>query len=598
MFFKILNILFLFFTLSISTDNSYIGRTIIGNRSYIPANWYKLERINSNDKMNFIIALKQHNIDYIEDILINISNPKNPQYGEYKTRNEILDIIVPDIKYSESILDWIHTNNNNFDCINGFDYIKCNSNVKNVEKLFLTNIYSFYNNYTNKIINIASSYSVPSYLNNYIHFILGLADIPFYNNVTILKNNTYDNDAYISAYGLHKMYNMTWNNKTLSNSSQAVAEFQNDQCINLQDLQYFEKVNSLSNSTLLKKNIIGTCDLNTSNPDVEASLDLQFQIAMNPSVNQMYVSVEEWQYDFAITLFNLKNPPLVNSISWGWAESQQCDESVFPECYINVIPEIYSKRVNIEFMKLSLRGVTLISSSGDAGAPSRINEYCSDNNTSPLNPIFPTSSPWVTSVGGNIVTKPIVLPPSNTFPDICKNYSCIIGGTEENCNFDRCQWTSGGGFSNFFNRPWWQVDAIDNYLNSSKNLPPQKFFNRFGRAYPDVSLVAHNYLVEVAGYIQIVDGTSASAPTFSGMISRINNLRIQNKKPSFGALNPLLYQMASECPLCFKDITVGSNNSTEADNCTYGYSASKGYDPVYGLGTPNYGNIENYILKL
>ena len=93
-------------------------------------------------------------------------------------------------------------------------------------------------------------------------------------------------------------------------------------------------------------------------------------------------------------------------------------------------------------------------------------------------------------------------------------------------------------------------------------------------------MVAHNYLVEVGGSTTIVDGTSASAPSFSGMIAKLNNIRLSKGKSPLGAIGPLLYQMAKECHNCFIDITTGSNNSTEYGNCKYGYTASKGFDPV------------------
>ena len=82
------------------------------------------------------------------------------------------------------------------------------------------------------------------------------------------------------------------------------------------------------------------------------------------------------------------------------------------------------------------------------------------------------------------------------------------------------------------------------------------------------------------------------------MISRLNSLRLSQGKKPLGALGPLLYKIAKECNKCFLDITIGSNNSTEDGNCKYGYSASKGYDPVYGIGLPNYGMIENFIKYL
>ncbi len=61
--------------------------------------------------------------------------------------------------------------------------------------------------------------------------------------------------------------------------------------------------------------------------------------------------------------------------------------------------------------------------------------------------------------------------------------------------------------------------------------------------------------------------------------------------------------MYSDDNYVFNDITEGNNWQTEIMSCpmrndsgsNYGYKASKGYDPVYGLGTPNVGLMINWI---
>ena len=67
---------------------------------------------------------------------------------------------------------------------------------------------------------------------------------------------------------------------------------------------------------------------------------------------------------------------------------------------------------------------------------------------------------------------------------------------------------SSGGFSNIFKRPAYQDDAVAAYLkqlgNTNKGL-----FNASGRAYPDVSTQGVQFVIEVAGQLQGVDGTSA-----------------------------------------------------------------------------------------
>ena len=119
-----------------------------------------------------------------------------------------------------------------------------------------------------------------------------------------------------------------------------------------------------------------------------------------------------------------------------------------------------------------------------------------------------------------------------------------------------------------------------------------------GRVYPDVSVVSHNYIIRVTGEYMAVDGTSASCPSVSGMISRLNNLRLSQNRSTLGLVAPLLYDMANNCPLCFKDIVYGSNNATEYGDCEFGYTAAKGYDAVYGLGLPNFDEIYKYVKNM
>jgi tripeptidyl-peptidase-1 len=55
--------------------------------------------------------------------------------------------------------------------------------------------------------------------------------------------------------------------------------------------------------------------------------------------------------------------------------------------------------------------------------------------------------------------------------------------------------------------------------------------------------------------------------------------------------------MWADEPAAFRDITVGDNACTE-DGCLpgcYGFKAAKGWDPVTGLGSPNFPTMLNYI---
>lgn len=595
--YSITMVLSYFLSVIFATSFQFEDRMYFNHTNNIPSSWLEVGRPIPDKIIKFGILLPQKNIDILEELLVDRSDPNSNHYGNWLSKNTIDNIVNTDMKHFEIIHDWLSTTiYNSYKCDHTADSLYCESTVININKLFKTKILEYKNVDTKELFYSGrkAGYSIPGFLYNSIDIILGIGDFPEYTHKNMKTQEIKDDLYYISPLSLKHLYNISdYHNDKIS--SQTVVEFQNDDCFNKKDLDYFLEDNGLSSVTISKSHIMGSCDMNTSYPDIEATLDIQYQLGVNTKSVEYYVSVPDWLYQFANLLYNSTNPPMVNSMSYGWAEKQQCDPNVFPECYIGGDPEVYAKRTNTEFIKLALRGITLLASSGDAGAPGRTSEECDED--FPLNPAFPSSSPYVLSVGGTIVMNPKKLFDSSGSP-LCERYNCIGEGAEVNCNYDRCQWTSGGGFSNYFDRPWWQVDASDKYLNSNITFPPVKYFNNYGRIYPDIALVSHNYIVRASNDYMAVDGTSASSPAVSGMISILNDLRLSQGKSTLGLIAPLLYDIYEECSTCFKDIVVGSNNSTESTNCKYGYTATKGFDAIYGLGLPNFDEIYKYVKNM
>ena len=80
-----------------------------------------------------------------------------------------------------------------------------------------------------------------------------------------------------------------------------------------------------------------------------------------------------------------------------------------------------------------------------------------------------------------------------------------------------------------------------------------------------------------------VGGTSASSPTFAGLVSLLNEARLAAGKPEMGFLNPFLYAN----PAAFTDIVNGTNAHPRGQGMVpYGFAAARGWDPATGLGTP------------
>jgi tripeptidyl-peptidase-1 len=139
---------------------------------------------------------------------------------------------------------------------------------------------------------------------------------------------------------------------------------------------------------------------------------------------------------------------------------------------------------------------------------------------------------------------------------------------------------SAGGFSNYFPIPDYQARDVASYL-SALNGMYAGLFNASGRAYPDVAAYGQDVLIMSGGVNQAVNGTSCSTPIFASVVALLNDRLLAAGKPPLGFLNPWLYSKAASA---LTDITKGSNPGCG----TEGFHAAAGWDPVTGLGSPNF----------
>jgi len=189
-------------------------------------------------------------------------------------------------------------------------------------------------------------------------------------------------------------------------------------------------------------------------------------------------------------------------------------------------------------------------------------------------------------------TKPICFQSIFGSPVRCNEF----GGGEIPCELDfGTGFTTGGGFSNFNARPSYQEEVVTQYLKNTNILPPSNYFNSSGRAYPDVSALGHNLLLVVNDQVEPVDGTSASAPIFSALVSLLNDVRLNLGQPPFGFINQWIYTVAADWPEAFNDIVVGNNRCQEEGCCPDGFEAAVGWDPTSGIGTPNFATLKAIV---
>ena len=197
------------------------------------------------------------------------------------------------------------------------------------------------------------------------------------------------------------------------------------------------------------------------------------------------------------------------------------------------------------YAQLGARGVSILFASGDGGVAGSQSDNCTQ-----FVPTFPSGCPYMTSVGA-----------TQGVPETAADFST-------------------GGFSNLFSVPDYQAAAVQSYL-SALGGTYQGLFNASGRAFPDVSTQGVNFETVVDGSVSGASGTSAASPTFAAIVALLNDRLVAKGKSPLGFLNPFLYSTGATA---FNDITTGSNPGCN----TNGFPATSGWDPVTGLGTPDF----------
>jgi tripeptidyl-peptidase-1 len=322
------------------------------------------------------------------------------------------------------------------------------------------------------------------------------------------------------------------------------------------------------------------CNTEIGTNCIEGNLDTQWALALAKDADLWFWSTPWSPFSnpflrFVRDLASREDIPDVNTISY-----LNSEEEVHPDTM---------RLFNTEVCKLGLRGVTVIVSSGDDGAPGKVSCYgngggkkeCKDFK---LHPSFPANCPFVTSVGATMGPE--------------KSLEEEEVAAEPGDSTKPWFWwdvTSGGGFSRVFPRPAWQYRVVKKYLFGEHNTAAGDT-ETWGRGYPDVSFLGYHYEMWLNGENVTVSGTSASAPAFASLISLINGLRVQRGLPKLGFLNPLLYNKIMSHS--YNDIVKGKNTCCLGDPhcCDLGYYAAPGWDPVTGLGSPDIGKWLDILL--
>jgi subtilase family serine protease len=248
------------------------------------------------------------------------------------------------------------------------------------------------------------------------------------------------------------------------------------------------------------------------------------------------------------------------------------------------------------FVDAAQNGVTVLAASGDGGtANPQKPPVHTGGSLIPFPTVgWPASDPLVTGVGGTYLCTDPSAPASGprTADNVDPPATCIANALTAEVGWI----DSGGGFSHVFTRPAYQdtLPAGSTAIGAMRGVPDVAFqaSARTGALIyitlpPDGSggLLCAGVPCSTGWYD--IGGTSLSTPQWAGLVAIAGQLN----GGGLGPINAGLYKIGAD-PVRyandFFDITVGNN---QADPSVPGYSATSGWDPVTGLGTPNAANL-------
>ncbi|KAJ3895532.1 peptidase S8/S53 domain-containing protein [Lentinula edodes] len=540
----------------------------------------------SDSVIDIRIALKAADNAGLQSRLYEVSTPESASYGQYLTKDQIKSYAAPSSDSITAVTSWLLSQNISATSTGpSGEYLSFSIPVSEANNLLnaeYTNFtYSSPSSSTSQVTHTwglyTSAYSIPSDLAEHITLVypsIAFAPPVNRNGRTILypkaaaparrtasaKFATRANTAPASCETLvppsclQSLYGIPSTPATQPSNVLGVASLQSNWALET-DLEAFlteYRQDIPSNTTFILVSVEnGTNPQEEGDASYEASLDVQYTVGIATDVPTDFISVGNIDTDFFTSLTDLAeylitadDPPQVVTTSYGVAEG-----------FLTASEAGLMEQVCNSFMQATSRGISLMFASGDDGAGG-----CTAGTTNlTLFTAFPAACPYVTAVGS--VT--------GISPEVASNFS-------------------GGGFSDYFSRPSYQDAVVSSYF-SSIGSANEGLYNTSGRAVPDIAAQGENIPIITNGRQVLELGTSASSPIFASVISLVNDRLVAEGKPVLGFLNPFIYSN----PQAFFDIVDGSTPGLIPADCpgTVGWSATEGWDPATGFGTPNFNAI-------
>ena len=507
----------------------------------------------------------------LDQLLKDQQNPSSPHYRQWLSPEDYANRFGLSTSDHSKVVAWLTSQGLTVnESSRGRNWVSFSGSAASVSKTFRTSFHRYQGNGRTHFAN-ATSPSVPQALAGIVGGFIGLNDFPRRSSVVrplpvSLPEFTSGKNHYLAPQDLATIYNISpLYTAGFDGTGQSIA-IVGESNISLTDIRGFRTSFGLPANDP-KILVAGTDPGFNANAQVEANLDVEWAGAIAPKATIVYVYAANVFNALSATISNNLAP--VVSVSWGGCEIDDA-----PFAYRTIAQQA------------NAQGMTILASSGDSGAAGCDAQGVGAFATRGRSNSFPDNLPEVTSVGGTMFDDATgdwwATRNSSTggsalsyIPEVAWNESSVANGLL----------ASGGGASRFFTKPDWQTGP---------GVP-----NDGARDTPDVSLSAavhDGYLITYQGAnsLYVVGGTSASTPSFAGIIALLNQYVVKQgfqKAAGLGNINPQMYRLAQAAPAAFHDIVSGDNIvpcSQGSPDCAagqFGFKAGPGYDMATGLGS-------------
>ncbi|PPQ70652.1 LOW QUALITY PROTEIN: hypothetical protein CVT26_010074, partial [Gymnopilus dilepis] len=619
-------------------------------RSAPPAGWNLVRKFDADEVLPLRFGLKQTNLDKLDDWLLEVSHPESPKYSSHWTPAQVADSFAPSQESIDIVRSWLVSGGvaaSRVQLSKAKGWLMLNATVEEAERLLKTQ-YNVYEHENGDHHIGCESYHLPTHVAPHVELVtpsvhfdrilkkrgssvrpparkIGLPGVGIKPKTTgtidTIWNDLQNCSITITPICLRALYNFVHQPISGARNSYGIVEY-TPQAYSQSDLDLFNQ--RFSKDLVGKGPRIESIDggiVQTVQSDFdyngESNLDLQYGMNLlnmfgaqqNVTLYQVGDLIQGGSFnnlldalDGTYCSYRGGDDPSEDGIYPDDSYSSQDCGTIKPANVISTsygyneadLTPAYATRQCIEYGKLGLMGVTVLYSSGDNGVAGnqalclnpdgafRFLLYCNHHSIWPVSSLLTVLCLIQVSYSARELRSVYLI--LSGFPSTCP-YVTSVGATQINRGAkvtdpeSACQRAiaSGGGFSNYFSRPWYQKGSVESYLEKYKPSYSSSIWNSTG-------------IVE--GQFLSVYGTSASTPVVGAMLTMINDARITVGKRPIGFINPVIY--SSLFSGAFNDITSGSNPGCN----TGGYTAVPGWDPVTGLGTPNFRELVSRWLIL